>query len=295
MRHKQRVRQGKKGAYIGIFGSILLSAVNLSLGIFGNSYALIAESFHTFSDALSSIVVLAGFYVVSKPADEKHPLGHGDAEALAGFVVSILIVLIGFEVGKNSYQRFLQPPTQGPDAIALAGPIISIAGGLIMARLVSKIGRKINSPSLMADSINHTSDAVSSGIVLVGIFFSRTGYPILDPLAGLIVGLFIIKTGFDVGRGNIDMLMGSVPDTGLINQITNLALDVDGVKGVHSLKIHYVGVVANVQMHIEVDKDMFIIDADRLAHKVQAKVVSELDEVVSVLIHVCPFRGEDRA
>ncbi|GBE17977.1 ferrous iron efflux protein F [archaeon BMS3Abin16] len=91
------------------------------------------------------------------------------------------------------------------------------------------------------------------------------------------------------------MLMGSVPDTGLISQITNLALDVDGVKGVHSLKIHYVGVVANVQMHIEVDKDMFIIDADRLAHKVQAKVVSELDEVVSVLIHVCPFRGEDRA
>jgi cation diffusion facilitator family transporter len=295
MDRRSRVEKGKTGAYIGIVGNLLLFAVKLPLGIVGNSYALIAAAFHTLSDALSSLVVLVGFHVVSKPADEKHHLGHGDAEALTGLVVSILIVLIGFEVGKNSYVRIIQNTIQEPGAIAIAGAAISIVGNWVMAGMESKIGREIRSPSLMADSAHHASDALSSIVVLAGILLSRAGYPILDPVAGLFVALFIMKTGFDVGRENIDMLMGMVPNPKLVEEIKNLALGVKGVEGVHSIKIHYVGAMADVRMHIEVAGDMKVIDGDRVSHKVQARIVSELDDVMSALVHVCPARGGHNA
>jgi len=295
MNHRTRSEKGKKGAYIGIIGNLILFAVKLPLGILGNSYALIAASFHTLSDALSSFVVLAGFHAITKPADEKHQYGHGDAEAITGLVVAILIVLIGIEVGKASFFRLLSPSLKIPGLPAAIGAVISISGNWFMARKARDIGLEIRSPSLVADSAHHASDAISSVVVLVGIFLSMLGYPRLDSLAGFLVALFIIKTGFNVGHENIDMLMGMVPDTGLIAEIERRTMKVNGVEGVHSVKVHYVGALAYAQMHIEVDQNMAVIDADRVAHQVQAKIVSELEDVSSAIIHVCPRKGEANA
>lgn len=290
MDRRSRVKEGKKGAYIGIFGNLLLFAIKLPLGIIGNSYALVAAAFHTFSDALSSIVVLIGFHIISKPADEEHQYGHGDAEAIAGLVVAILIVVIGFEVGKSSISRILQPSIQEPGTIAVVGAFISVVGNLVMAKTESRIGKEIRSPSLLADSAHHASDALSSVIVIGGILLSKAGYASLDPLAGFMVALFIIKAGFDVGHENIDMLMGVVSNPELVEEIKNRAMSVEGVEGVHSVKVHYVGASANVQLHIDVDRDMKVVDADRVAHRVQARIVSKMDDVMSALIHVCPLK-----
>jgi cation diffusion facilitator family transporter len=295
MKHRSRVEKGKKGAYIGIVGNILLFIIKFPLGLFGNSFALVADSFHTLSDALSSFVVLVGFQAAAKPADEKHHYGHGDAEAITGLVVAMLIVIIGFEIGRESVGQMINPMKRVPENIAIAGAVISIVGNWYMTRKEENIGRRIRSPSLLADSAHHASDALSSIVVLTGILLSMAGFLFLDPLAGILVGLFIIKTGFNVGQENIDALMGMVPDTGLIDDIKKIGLKVDSVKGVHSVKVHYVGVMANVQIHIEVDKNMKIIDADRLSHKVQAKLVSELEDVNSALVHVCPSKEENHA
>ena len=290
MNRLERIQKGKRGAYIGIIGNLLLFAIKFPLGLIGNSYALIAASFNTLSDALSSIVVLIGFHAISKPADEEHQYGHGDAEAITGLILAMLIVLLGFEVGRESIYRLLQPVITPPGTLAAMGAVVSIAGKWMMTVRVRAIGREIRSPSLIADAAHTASDAMSSVIVFAGILFSMAGFTFLDPFAGLIVSLFIIKTGFNVGRENIDMLMGMVPDTGLIKEIKNLAMKVEGVKGIHSVKVHYVGPMANVQMHIEVDRDMRVIDADRLSHRVQAVIVSDLNDVGSALVHVCPFK-----
>jgi cation diffusion facilitator family transporter len=294
MGRKHRLEEGKKGAYIGIGGNLLLFIIKFPLGLFGNSFALVADSFHTLSDALSSLVVLVGFQAAAKPADEKHHYGHGDAEAITGLVVAMLIVLIGFEIGRESVVQMIKKTISAPENIAIAGAVISIIGNWYMTRKEAEIGRQIRSPSLLADSVHHASDALSSVVVLFGIVLSRAGYEFIDPLAGLFVGLFIIKTGFNVGRENIDMLMGMVPDVGLIDEINKRALTVEGVHGVHSIKVHYVGVMANVQIHIEVENEMRIIDADRLSHKVQAKIVSELEDVETALVHVCPFKDNKK-
>lgn len=293
MRHKHRLEEGKKGAYLGIVGNILLFFIKFPLGIMGNSFALVADSFHTLSDALSSVVVLIGFQASAKPADEKHHYGHGDAEAITGLLVAMLIALIGFEVGRESVVQIINKTVHTPGNLAIIGAVLSIVGNWYMTSKEAHIGRRIRSPSLLADSAHHASDAMSSVVVLVGIFFSKAGYNFVDPLAGLLVSLFIIKAGIDVGRENINMLMGMVPDIGLVDELEKLALGIEDVKGVHSVKVHYIGVMANVQMHIEVDKEMRIIDADRVSHRVQATVVSKLEDVASALVHVCPCKNEE--
>ncbi len=292
MNTKSRIKEGKKGALFGIVGNLLLFAVKLFIGVVSGSYALISDALHTLSDALSSLVVFFGFIIISRPADEEHHYGHGDAEAITGFIVAIIIVLIGIEAGRGAYTRLLQNSIQEPGSIAVFGALISIAGNLIMTRVEANIGREIKSPSLLADSAHHASDALSSVVVLVGVVLARSGYAYLDPLTGFFVAAVIIKAGFDVGRHNIDMLMGMVPNPELAEEIGALALKLEEVEGVHSIKIHYIGVSANVQLHIEVDKTMKVIDADRLAHRVQAKIVSEIDDVGSVIVHVCPLKGE---
>ncbi len=292
MNKKARIRKGKKGAYIGIFGNVALFIIKLVIAFVSGSYALIADSLHTFSDAVSSFVVLVGFHVTAKPADEEHHYGHGTAEAITGFIVAIMIILIGFEVGRGSITRLMQPGSiMEPDKLAVFGALISIGGKWMMTRITADIGRDINSPSLMADSTHHASDVLSSAAVLIGIILARSGYPFLDPLAGLLVSIFIVKVGFDVGKKNITMLMGTVPTQKLVEEINRLAMSVEGVAGVHSIKIYYMGVTANVQLHIEVSGDVHIVDADRLAHRVQALIISKSDDITSALVHVCPYKG----
>jgi cation diffusion facilitator family transporter len=283
-----RVDKGKRGAYLGLFGNLLIFVSSLTLGLIGGSYALVAAAFHTLSDALSSLVVLAGFHVIKKPADEEHHFGHGDAEAIAGFIVSILIVLIGFEVGRTAVDKIFSPEKTVPSFLAIIGAGISFAVNFGVAKVEGKIARDIRSPSLLADTAHNMSDALVSVVVLIGILITMTGFLAADPIMGLIVALIIIKTGFDVGRENIDMLMGMVPDIGLIDEIKGIADKVEGVKSVHSVKIHYVGVMANVQLQIEVDEDMKIKEADRLSHEVENKILSRLDDVESAFVHACP-------
>src|SRR3990172_2881660 len=152
MNRLERIQKGKRGAYIGIIGNLLLFAIKFPLGLIGNSYALIAASFNTLSDALSSIVVLIGFHAISKPADEEHQYGHGDAEAITGLILAMLIVLLGFEVGRESIYRLLQPVITPPGTLAAMGAVVSIAGKWMMTVRVRAIGREIRSPSLIADA-----------------------------------------------------------------------------------------------------------------------------------------------
>ena len=287
-----RLKRGRRGAILGLVGNLLIFFTSLILGLLGGSFALVASAFHTLSDALSSAVVLIGFEIAGKPADENHQFGHGDAEAVAGLIVAMLIVLIGFEVGRTAIDKIYNPSTELPNFIAVVGASLSVVVNFTVARIQGKIAREIRSPALMADTAHNITDAIASALVLVGIIISIAGYGVIDPIIGFVVALLIVKTGFDVGRQNIDMLMGMIQDPALTKELETLAKKVEGVKGVHSTKIRYSGPMASVQMHIEVEKNMKIIDADRISHKVQAKLVAENEAVTDALIHVCPCKGD---
>ncbi|MFQ6136910.1 MAG: cation diffusion facilitator family transporter, partial [Candidatus Hydrothermarchaeales archaeon] len=271
----------------------LLFLLKLVVGILGNSTALIADAMHTLSDIASSVVVFIGFVIGEKPADESHPFGHGDVESIAGLMVAVLIGIIGFEVARSTVERVYFKKFVVPATMALAVAFISILSQEVMARYVSEVGKEINSPSLIADAAHHRSDALSSIIVFFSIIGAKAGYPVLDPLAGFVVSLLILKVAYDVGRENIDLLTGKVMDKDLIERIKDIATLVEGVEGIHSVKVHYIGAYARVELHIEVDREMRVIEADRVAHRVQGQVIKNLEVVKTALVHVCPKKGQE--
>ncbi len=286
-----RLDLGKKGAGVGILGTFILFVIKLTVGIMGNSTALVADAMHTVSDFASSIVVFVGFVIGEKPADEAHHFGHGDAESIAGLVVAFLIGIVGVEVAKGTVGRIFQGGFQIPARITLVVAFISIVFQLAMAMYIKKIGRDIHSPSLIADASHHMSDSLSSVIVFVSIAGARLGYPVLDPVAGFAVSLLILKLAFDVGRENLDLLMGKVVDETLENRIAECARVVEGVEGVHSVMIHYIGAGCSVDMHIEVNEDMRVVDADRIADAVQCRLLADVDTINTVLVHICPKKS----
>ncbi|MFQ5974744.1 MAG: cation diffusion facilitator family transporter [Candidatus Hydrothermarchaeales archaeon] len=282
-----RLDKGKKGAKIGILGTFTLFIIKLLVGIIGNSTALIADAMHTMSDSASSIVVFIGFVIGEKPPDESHHFGHGDAESIAGLTVAVLIGIIGIEVARATLKRIYQGRFPVPATITLVVAFISIVFQFAMAGYIKKIGESIHSPSLLADAAHHMSDSISSGIVFISIAGAKLGYPALDPIAGFAVSLLILKLAYDVGKENINLLMGKVIDETLEKKIVNTAQGVNGVEGVHSVMIHCIGAYCSVDLHIEVDKEMKVKEADKIADKVQSQLKDDVDTVKTALVHIC--------
>jgi cation diffusion facilitator family transporter len=212
------------------------------VGVISGSTALVAESAHTFSDIFTSAIAFIGFKIGLKPADKDHPYGHGKAEPLAGLLIVIFLVLISYEIFLEVFQKLaLGHSLTPPGAIAAVMALIGIGANFVMSSYSLRIGKKINSTAIIADSKHQKVDIYACAAVFIGIIGSRMGYPILDPLVGGFVGLLILKTAFDVALENIDHIMGKVPSQDLINEIESAALSVKGIYGVHDIKINDMG------------------------------------------------------
>jgi len=283
-----RYGRARLGILIGVFGNLLLGLFKLFAGVFGNSFALVADSVHSISDMLTSIVVWVGLKVGKKPPDKYHPYGHGDAEPIAGLIVSIVLCLVALEFVRSSINKIITGAVTTPGTIALVAVVVSIIFKYWMAGFVRKIGKEINSPALVADAAHHKSDFYTSVVVVVGVAGSMLGFGILDPIAGLLVALWIVKIGFDVGRSNIRHLMGEVPSEYMLKQINHIARGVKGVKNVHDVRVHYVGPSASVSMHLNVDGKKRLSEVHEIATEVEDRIKKEVETIRSVVVHCEP-------
>jgi len=283
-----RYEKAKLGILIGIFGNLLLGIFKLFAGLVGNSFAVVTDSVHSISDMLTSIVVWVGLKVGKKPPDKYHPYGHGDAEPIAGLIVSIVLCLVALEFARSSIQKILTGEVTTPGMIALVAVVTSIIVKYWMSGFVKKTGNEINSPALVADAVHHKSDFYTSLVVIVGVVGSMLGFGILDPIAGLVVALWIVKMGFDVGRSNIRSLMGEIPSEYMLKQISYTANSVKGVKDVHDVRIHYVGPNASVSMHLNIDGKKRLSEVHKIATEVEKRIKKQIETVRSVIVHCEP-------
>jgi len=283
-----RYTKAKKGVILGILGNFFLGILKLAAGIFGNSFAVIADSIHSFSDMLTSVVVWIGLRIGKKPPDKYHPYGHGDAEPIAGLIVAIILGVAGFEFIRESVTEILTGTIHTPGAIAIVVVIFSIVFKFWMFEYVMKIGKEINSFALVTDAYHHKSDFYTSIAVLAGVVFAGMGFPVFDPLAGILVSLWIMKIGFDLGMRNIRSLMGEMPSDEIISEIESITSEIEGVKGVHGIKIHYVGPYAFVTLHVNMDRNKKLSDAHRIATVVEKKLRKKIRSVSYVLVHPEP-------
>ena len=284
-----RAKYGYLEGIVSIVGNSCLFILKLTLGLFINSIALIADSVHTLSDVGTSVVVIVGFRISKKPSDTLHPYGYGRVEYIATVIIAVLLVITGFGFIQQSIERILASIriTNNEYALIIGGIVlVSAVVKEWMARFSSALGKKINSDVLIADAWHHRSDALASLGVGVAIIGSSYGFPLLDPVFGIIVSLIIIYVGLTLGKTSAHFLIGKSPDTTLLGTIQGIGRHVKGVKDIHDISLHDYGTNKIITLHAEVDKDLSLDEAHAIADMLEQKITDEMH--CSTIIHVEP-------
>jgi len=288
-----RYQQGQLGAWLGIAGNVVLTLFKLAAGFIAGSQAMIADGVHSASDILGSTVVLVGLRVASAPADREHPYGHAKAEAIAAKIVALILLLAGLNIGYSSIRILIAGVGTPPGRLALIAAVISIVAKEGLYQYKIRLGRRIKSQAIIANAHEHRSDALSSTAALVGIVGARSGLPLLDPVAALVVSVFIVRTGWVLVRRAVDDLMDRFVDDRLAERIEDATMRVTGVAAVDNVRARPAGPEFLVDMEISVSPEISVARGHEIAEDVQRSVRRELSEVSQVFVHVEPHGQED--
>lgn len=285
-----REKNGIKAFKVAVTANSILTVLNVIIGLTSGSYALISEGAHTLSDIVTSIIAYAGFHYAQKPADDEHPIGHGRAEALSGLTIVVFLMVVAWEIIQGAIEKIINPSLiTVPEPSAAIMAILGIIINLIVSQYIIHLGKKINSPAIVADGKHQRTDIFASVAVLTGVIASNMGYPILDPIIALVIGGLILKTAFEIGKENIDHIMGKVPSPDFIKQIEKVANETPHVSNAHNIKVDYLGSYAAVTLHIELDGNMTLNESHTIVHRVQDNIIKEIPEIKYVMVHSCPI------
>ncbi len=258
-------KTGILATYGSIFLNIFLFALKFWAGMVSSSVAIIADAWHTLSDSISSVAVLIGLKVSAKPADKEHPFGHGRAEVIASIVVGMLLAIIGFSFLKESILKLRSRSEVEYGTIAVVVTIVSLIVKEVMAQYSIIIGKRTKSKSMIADGWHHRSDAISSLVILVGIFIGRY-YWWIDGVLGIIVSLLLFYTTYSILKENISHLLGERIDDELRGEIVALAPDVaDFDIQPHHFLVHQYGHHTEMTLHIRIPAHYTIHKAHEIA------------------------------
>ena len=287
-----RAKYGRLAGIVGIICNVLLFAGKLLAGAISGSVSVTADAVNNLSDASSSIVTLIGFRLAARPADEEHPYGHARMEYLSGLAVAAMIILIGAELVKSSFQKILHPEAVEFSALTAIVLTVSILLKLWMALFNRKLGRKISSAALTATAADSRNDVIATGAVLLAcVVGAWTGLKI-DGYVGLLVALFIICSGIGIAKDTIDPLLGAKPDEELVRAIAYLMTSHVNILGFHDLMVHDYGPGRRfASAHAEVDYRMNILDAHELLDDIERDVRTKLH--VDLVLHCDPIVTDD--
>lgn len=282
-----RARIGRLEAWVSIVVNALLAILKLALGLAINSLALLADAIHTISDLASSVVVLLGMQIAGKPADQEHPYGHGRAEYVATLIIAIMLGVIGFEFIKSSIARLIAPVPVSAGGWVMAAIALTIGIKAWLGSFSMTLGRMIQSSALEADAWHHRSDAISSILVLIAVWGSSLGYPALDGIGGMLVGAYLIWSGFSIARGVINPLIGEPPSRELVAQIRKLCQNRDDIYDAHDITVHKYGHHHFIGLHAEVSSTLSVQAAHDIAEELAEYLQEELGAYTTV--HVDPI------
>lgn len=277
---------------VGITLNVLLFIGKLTLGLVAASVAIIADAFNNITDAGSAIIALIGFRLAAKPVDKEHPLGHGRMEYVTGFIVDMVIVLVGFELFKSSIDKIVNPvlPTVGIVTLILLG--VAILVKLWLFFFYRKIANLIQSSSLKAASFDSLSDCVATTVVLLSALVAKAWGIAIDGWAGILVAAFILYTGIKAAKETIDLLLGSPPDPKFIDEIYAFSKNYTSIVGIHDVMVHDYGVGRQiVSFHAEVPSDSDI----NIAHEEVDQLERDMHEKFGciVTVHLDPIVVDD--
>lgn len=289
---KIRDLYGYLGGIIGVIVNAILFIIKLSIGITSKSIAVSADAFNNLSDAISSIITIAGFKLASKPADEEHPFGHGRIEYISGLIVSFMVILVGFEFIKSSFNRILNPAKIDFKLIPFILILISIVAKIWLSRFNKFLGVKINSSALQASSLDALGDVITSSTVALSLLMSKwVSFPI-DGYIGLIVSLFILYSGYSLTKETINPLLGEAPDPKFIEELKEEILKYDYITGVHDIIIHNYGPGRRMgSLHAEVPCNISVVKIHEIIDKAEHDLSKKYN--IFLVIHMDPINTDD--
>lgn len=275
---------------VGVAVNAALAALKIIAGVFGNSYALIADGIESTSDIVTSLVVWGGLRVAISPADERHPYGYGKAEALAGIVAALALLGAAAMIAVQSVREILTPHHL-PHWSTLLVLIVVVAIKEAMARWVGKIGVDVESASLQADAWHHRSDALTSAAAFVGITIGLIGGPGYEPAddwAALVACLIITYSGLQLMRIAMRDLLDVAPPRHFEEQVREFALSVEGVRAVEKCRIRKSGISYFVEIHIEVHGQATVQEGHNIGGKVRSVLRRSPLRIADAFIHIEP-------
>ena len=271
--------------------NLMLSIFKLIAGLLASSGAMISDAIHSASDVFSTIIVIIGVKISGKASDEDHPYGHDRFECVASIILAILLGVTGVGIGLTGVQKLIAGHYDTlaiPGILALAAAVISIVVKEIMYWYTRNAAKKINSGALMADAWHHRSDAMSSVGAFIGILGARMGFPILDPLASVVICVLIAKASVDIFRDAIDKMVDHSCDEHTEEKMRETILNVDGVKRVDLLQTRLFGSKVYVDIEIATDGNLSLNEAHDIAEKVHHKIEQDFADVKHCMVHVNP-------
>ncbi|MGN0624737.1 MAG: cation diffusion facilitator family transporter, partial [Oscillospiraceae bacterium] len=288
---KVRERYGMLSSWVAIVCNLFLFAAKFILGLISNSIAITGDAFNNLSDVGSGVVTFIGFKAAAAPADEDHPFGHGRIEYISGMVITFFVLLVGFDVVKSSVEKIIHPEPVEFSLFVIAGLLLSILVKLWMSMFNRKLDKKIDSGTLRAAAQDSLNDCISTGATTLGIIIARfLPFPI-DGFLGLMVGGFILYSGYGLAKETISPILGQKPDPELVHELYDIILSYPDITGVHDLVLHDYGPGRIMgSAHVEVSRTIDVMQAHDMIDNAEKHVQSVLH--MPFVLHYDPIADD---
>ena len=276
---------------VGILGNVILTAFKLLAGIIGHSGAMISDAVHSLSDVFATFIAFLGVKLSKKSADSEHPYGHDRLECVASMVLAAILLATGIGIGMSGVKTIIAGDyshLQAPGTIALVAAIVSILTKEGMFWYTRHYAKILDSAAFMADAWHHRSDAFSSVGSLIGIGGAMFGFPVLDPLASVVICIFILKVAFDIFKDAIDKMVDHSCDEATEESMREVIMGVKGVKGIDLLQTRLFGSKMYVDIEISADGEIPLNEAHDIAENVHHSIEKNFKDVKHCMVHVNP-------
>ena len=275
---------------VSVAGNAALSVFKLLAGILAHSGAMISDAVHSASDVLSSFIVIIGVKLSAREADRDHPYGHERFECVAAIVLAVVLAVTGLLIGTGAVEsiRAGADAAAVPGLLALVAAAVSILCKEAMYWYTRHYAKRLNSAALMANAWHHRSDALSSVGALIGIAGARLGYPVLEPIASLLICLFILKAAYDIFKDATGKMVDRACDAETERRIADCVNSQREVLGIDRLQTREFGSKIYVDLEIRVDGSLPLVEAHAIAEQVHDRIEAEFPAVKHIMVHVNP-------
>ncbi|MFZ3150218.1 MAG: cation diffusion facilitator family transporter [Anaerolineaceae bacterium] len=293
MDNEQKTKQNNLALNLGLVTNIILAILKTSVGIIGNSPALLADGINSTSDVVYYLVVGVFIRAAHKPADEDHPYGHTQFESIGALLVGAFVITSAVTIFWNSLDTLVnllagKSTFEGGSSLALWVAIGTVVLKVVLYAITNKIGKSTNNASIIALAADHYNDILAASAAAIGILLGRLGYLWVDPFAGALVALFILRTGVSILRDATSSLMDTVPGKILNTQISSLVGLIEGVEKIDEIQAHRFGQYYVINITVCVDGRITVYDGDRIASLVEKTLMENIEYVKGVYVHYHP-------